>query len=382
MKKHVYLDYAATTPVDKAVVEKMIPYFNEYYGNPSSIHWYGEQADAILMQCRELVAQQFNVAPDEVIFTGGGTESDNLAIRSLAYMRREKHGAIRILTTPVEHPGVTRTIDQLVRINGFEVEYLPVDQYGMVDPQDVLSALSSNISLVSVIHGNNEIGSINPVGEIGQLCKDHGIPFHTDAVQSAAHLDFTLGSLKTDFISIGAHKFYGPKGVGALISSKHYPIEAVISGGSQEYGKRAGTQNVPLIIGLAESIKVLRANLVQDEAQFEHHRNLITEFVLESIPDVKLTGHPTKRLGNHSSFVFKDIDGNQLVRALDTKGFACSSGSACKSGNPKPSAVLKAIGLSFPWTSGSLRVTTGRHTTDEEVGEFCSVLAKTIKSLR
>ena len=382
MKKHIYLDYAATTPVDSAVLEKMYPYFQTYFGNPSSMHWFGEQAAAILMQSRDTVAQLFGVSPEEVIFTGSGTESNNLAIRSTPFYRREKHGAATILTTPIEHPGVAKTIEQLVRINGLNVEYLPVDQYGMVDPEDVRHALSNKIAMVSVMHANNEIGTLNPVAEIGKYCREHGIPFHTDSVQAAAHLDFTLSGINADFVSVGAHKFYGPKGVGALIARKNIPIEASITGGSQEYGKRAGTQNIPLIIGFTEALKVLRVNLKQDVELDRKLQKLILEQVLGTIPDAKLTGHPTQRLSNHSSFVFKGIDGNQLLKTLDSYGYACSSGSACKSGIAKENSVLKALGFSNEWSTGSVRITTGRDTTTEDVNGFCELLAEVVRILR
>ncbi len=377
----IYLDYAASTPVDERVLSKMLPYFTEQYGNPSSVHWYGQQAEAAVEQARSLVASLLNARADEVVFTSCGTESDNLALRGVAWAQRKRRGANHILISPVEHHAVLHTAQQLAE-QGFEIEYLPVDESGMVDPDDVRSAIRPGTALVSAIYANNEIGTINPVGEIGKACREAGVPFHTDAVQAAAHLKMDVDADNVDLLSIGAHKFYGPKGVGALYVRQGTPIEAAQAGGKQENGLRAGTHNVPYIVGLAEAFRLAQSTL-QERAQ--HHsalRDYLLGNVLENIPRARVTGHPSRRLPNHASFVFDNVDGNQLLMMLDIAGYACSSGSACKTGSPQPSEVLTAIGLARHWALGSLRVTTGRDSTPELIEQFSQVLAELIGRIR
>jgi len=382
VKQKIYLDYAATTPVDSRVIEAMLPYFNEYFGNPSSVHTFGQQAEAALERSRQTVAQVLNCEPDEVIFTSCGSESDNLALRGAAFSGLRQRGAKHILTNPVEHHAVTHTVEQLAEWHGFEVEYLPVDEYGLVSPEDVARRLRSDTAVVSVMYANNEIGTINPIAEIGTVCRNHGVPFHSDAVQGAAYLSADVQALNVDLLAIGAHKFYGPKGVGALYVRKGTRVIPTLTGGGQEYGLRAGTSNVPYIVGLAESFNLAQAERQSRTARLIPMRDQIIAQVLEHIPDAYLTGHPTRRLPNHTSFVFAGVDGNALLMMLDVAGFACSSGSACKTGDPEPSGVLTSLGLTRDLALGSLRVTLGKDTTSQEVNQFLDTLPELVTQAR
>ncbi len=375
----IYLDYAATTPLDERVLAAMLPYFSQAFGNPSSVHFFGQQAEAALERSRERVAAHFGARPDEIIFTSGGTESDNLAIRGTAFARMQKFGCRRILTTPVEHHAVLHTVEQLASLHGFKVEFLPVDSSGLVDPDDLRKAMDKDVALVSVIYANNEIGTINPMGEIGRVCREFGVPLHSDAVQAAAHLSMEGAEQYLDMISIGAHKFYGPKGVGGLYIRKGIDRMPVQTGGGQEYNLRAGTQNVPYIVGLAEAFELAQTGAVERAEHYRALRDRLIEGVLAAIPNSRLSGHRSDRLPNHASFVFAGVDGNRLLMLLDGAGFACSSGSACKVGDPKPSDVLKALGFSDKWALGSLRVTLGTGTKLEQIDAFLAALPELVK---
>jgi cysteine desulfurase len=381
-KEHVYFDYAATTPVDPRVLEAMLPYFNQQFGNPSSYHHHGQLAEAALENARQTVANVMNCLPSEVIFTSCGTESDNLAMRGAALLARQERGANHILITHMEHHAVSRTALQLSEIFGFELEILPVDEFGRVSVHDLDSRIRPGTAVVSVIYANNEIGTINQIQDLGALCRSRGVLFHTDAVQAAGYLPMHVNLLNADLISIGAHKFYGPKGVGALYIRQGVTLLPAQTGGGQEYGYRAGTQNVPYIVGLAEAFKH-----AQDERQnrilsVQPLRDYLIGTILEEIPDVRLTGHPIDRLPNHASFIFKDVDGNALLMMLDMEGFACSSGSACRTGNPEPSDVLTSLGITRNWALGSLRITLGSYTTSAEIERFLSILPGVISKLR
>jgi cysteine desulfurase len=381
-KTKIYLDYAATTPVDDRVLEAMLPYFNQAFGNPSSVHFFGQQAEAALEQAREQVALGLNCSSNEVIFTSCGTESDNLALRGAAFAARQKSGANHILISPVEHHAVSHTARQLADLYGFELELLPVDAYGCVDPDEVAHRLRRETAIVSVMQANNEIGTINPIAEIGAMCRAQGVIFHTDAVQAAAYLPVDVQALNVDLLSIGAHKFYGPKGIGALYVRKGTPLYPAQTGGAQESGLRAGTQNIPYIVGLAEAFLLAQSERKKRIAQVTPLRERLIGAILEEIPRSKLTGHPTQRLPNHTSFVFEGVDGNALLMMLDMAGFACSSGSACKTGSPEPSDVLIALGLPRTWALGSLRLTLGVGTRPEHVQELLQVLPGLIESAR
>ena len=384
MNGPIYLDHAATTPVDPRVLEAMLPYFSTDYGNPSSVHHFGRQAEKGLERARRTVADVLNCAPDEIIFTGCGSESDNLAVRGGALAAREQRGANHIVTTPIEHPAVLATARQLRDHFGFELTELPVDHEGRVNPDDVARALRPDTALVSVMYANNEIGTVEPAAEIAAVCRERGVPFHTDAVQAASQLDVDVQKLGVSTMAIGAHKFYGPKGVGALFVRKGSPLLPTQTGGSHEHGLRAGTQNVPYVVGLAEALKITVAEreTPSGNAKFRALRERIIEGVCNTIPDSALTGHRTERLPNHASFVFKGIDGNELLMHLDLAGIAASSGSACKTGDPTPSEVLRALGLTPEWALGSLRLTVGRQTTDAHVDRLLEVLPGIVKKMR
>jgi cysteine desulfurase len=377
-----YLDYAATTPVDPRVLEAMLPFFIRDFGNPSSVHMYGQRAEAALETARETLAAGLKCTSDEVIFTSCGSESDNLALRGTAFARREKRGAVHLLISPVEHHAVSNTCEQLARHFGFELEYLPVDQYGRVNPADVASRLRPTTAFVSVIYANNEIGTINPVAEIGVICRERGVPFHTDAVQAAAYLPVDVQTLNVDLMALGAHKFYGPKGIGALYIRKGLDLLPTQTGGGQEFGFRAGTSNIPYIVGMAEAFWLAQTERQQRVERLLPLRERIIGRALEEIPKAHLTGHPTERLPNHASFVFEGVDGNALLMLLDVHGYACSSGSACKTGNPEPSEVLTALGLPRSWALGSLRVTLGVNSMPEEVERFLDKLPELVSKVR
>ncbi len=382
MDNQIYLDYAATTPVDQRVLNAMLPYFKDNYGNPASLHRYGQRAEGAVERARETVAAALNCLRDEIIFTSCGSESDNLALRGTAAAMRNKTGANVLLCSRVEHHAVSKTVEQLERYYGFQVRWLETDQTGMVSPQTVEKAISKETAIVSVMYANNEIGTINPIVEIASVCRAHRIPFHTDAVQAAAYLKVDTGLLGVDLMSLGAHKFYGPKGIGVLYIRKNTPIIPLQTGGGQESGLRGGTLNVPYIIGMAEALSLAVREREQRIAQVLPLRDRIIGTILEEIPESRLTGHPVSRLPNHCSFSFRNVDGNTLVTLLDSAGFACSSGSACKTGNPEPSEVMTSIGLSPEWGLGSLRVTLGASTTPAQVEAFLDALPDLIKKCR
>jgi cysteine desulfurase len=378
----IYLDYSATTPVDSRVLEAMTPYFSASFGNPSSVHRYGQLAEAAIDSARETVARILNCQPDEIIFTSCGSESDNLAIRGAAYARREKTDAKWILASRAEHPAVVNTLKHLEKYEGFVLEWLDVDEHGFVTPETVAKAICNNTAIVSVMYANNEIGTINNIKAIAEICKAKNILFHTDAVQAAAYLPLDVNELGVDMMSLGAHKFYGPKGVGALYVRKGTPLVSQQTGGGQEFSLRAGTQNVPYIVGFAEALRLTNEEREQRIVNVKPLRDKIIGTVLETISDSKLTGDMDARLPHHASFAFKDVDGNLLLTLLDAAGFACSSGSACKTGNPEPSEVMNAIGLSRDWGLGSLRVTLGKDTTPEHIDSFLSILPGLVEKAR
>lgn len=369
-KERIYLDYSATTPIDPLVLEEMIPYLESEFGNPSSVHQFGQRAEGALEQARDTIAGLLNCDSSEIIFTSGGTESDNLALRGVALRARKDRGADHLLISPVEHHAVTRTAQQLADWFGFELEYLHVDQYGRVDPGDVHRKIRPTTALVSVIYANNEIGTINPIGQIGEICRSQCIPFHTDAVQAGAYLPINVRELNVDLLSLGAHKFYGPKGIGILYKNSNVELLPTQTGGGQEYSRRSGTENVAYIAGMAAALRLAdreRETVSQHLREIQGH---LVGCILEEISGSQLTGHPIERLPNHSSFVFEKVDGNRLLMMLDLEGFACSSGSACKTGSPEPSEVLLALKLPAELALGSLRITIGRWTTPAQIEQF------------
>ncbi len=379
---NMYMDYAASTPVDERVVAVMLPYFSEFYGNPSSLHLFGQKAESALEQSRREIATCIKANPTEIIFTSCGSESDNLALRGVAFAARHNSGSNHLIVSPIEHPAVLITARQLEELHGFEVSWLPVTKTGIVTAQSVNELIRDNTALVSVMHANNEIGTLNPIEEIGAVCRDRGIVFHTDAVQSAAHFPIDVTSNKVDLLSIGAHKFYGPKGVGALYVRSGTNLISSLTGGSQEFGLRAATQNIPLIVGMAKAFKLVQEEHKKRTNQIQPLRDLLINKILSDVPGSQLTGDPANRLPNHASFVFEDVDGNMLIQVLDAAGFACSSGSACKTGDPEPSAVLTKMDYPPSWALGSLRVTLGKDTSRDDVESFLDKLPGSIQQVR
>lgn len=378
----IYLDYAATTPVDNRVLDAMLPYFRESFGNPSSIHRYGQKAESAVDDAREKVATVLHCRPEEILFTSCGSESDNLALRGAALAKRKISGQKWILTARNEHHAVSKTAIQLEKEYGFLLEWLDLDVHGAVMPASLSKAVCNETALASVMYANNEIGTINPIKELAEVARSHNIAFHTDAVQAAAYLDVDIEKLGVDLMSLGGHKFYGPKGVGALYVRKGTSLIPHLTGGGQEFGLRAGTQNVPYIVGFAEALSLVAGEREIRIAHVKPLRDQIIGRVLEEIPDSKLTGHPENRLPNHASFIFKDVDGNLLLQMLDSAGFACSSGSACKTGNPEPSEVITLLGYSRDWALGSLRITLGVDSTARQVDSFLNTLPGLVEKAR
>jgi cysteine desulfurase len=360
----------------------MLPYFTENYGNPSSIHAFGRAAEKAVEGARRDCAEVLNCSPEEIIFTSCGSEADNLALRGAALAARAANGASHIVTTPVEHHAVGHTARQLAGSFGFELTVLPVDEAGRVDPEDVSEAIRPETSVVSVMYANNEVGTIQPIEEIARLAHERGALVHTDAVQAASQLDVDVQRLGVDMLALGAHKFYGPKGVGALYVRQGTPLLPVQTGGGHERGLRAGTHNVPYIVGMAKALQLTAERREGDNARFALLRNRLIREIPARIPEARLTGHPADRLPNSASFAFKNVDGNELLMHLDVAGIAASSGSACKTGDPEPSDVLTAMGLPREWALGSLRLTVGRATTGAEIERTLAVLPGIVGTLR
>jgi cysteine desulfurase len=377
---NVYFDFAATTPVDPEVLDSMLPYFSEDFGNPSSIHRHGQKGEAAIEGARISIAEILACDPTEIIFTSGGSEANNLALRGTALFRRREMGANRILISPVEHDTVQKTAKQLRDIFNFQLEYIPVDGDGKIILNELQKMVGYDVAIVSAIYGNNEIGTINPIDEIGQICATYGIPFHTDAVQAMGYLDIKVAE-NIKLISAGAHKFYGPKGVGFLYKSKSVNLISTQTGGAQEGGLRAGTHNVPYIVGMATALKKSRLQQQVYMKNYSDMRNKVIKSVMESVPTARLTGSKDNRLSNHASFIINGIDGNELVMALDLEGFSCSSGSACKTGNPEPSEVLLAIGMDPILAKGSLRITVGRTTSFDQIDQLVNTLTGILSRL-
>lgn len=377
----IYLDHAATTPVDPRVLEAMWPHFGERFGNPSSVYALGREAATALDAARQTVAEILHAQPRDIIFTSGGTESDNLAIRGCALAQR-KRGKNHIITSPVEHHAVGHTIDQLVREFGFEATIVPVDRYGVVDPDDVGRAISERTALVSIMYANNEVGTIEPLPEIAAITRARRVPFHTDAVQAGGSLDLDVERLGVDLLSLSAHKFYGPKGVGVLYVRRHTPLLPVQTGGGHERSRRAGTENVPYIVGLATALRLAHEEREAQNARVAALRDRLVQGILSSIADVELTGHPTDRLPNSASLVFHGIEGEAILLNLDAKGVAASSGSACTSASLEPSQVLLAMQLPVEVCHGSLRLTLGKDNTAEDVDYVVSILPEIVAKLR
>ncbi|HEY7348028.1 MAG TPA: cysteine desulfurase NifS [Ktedonobacterales bacterium] len=373
-----YLDHAATTPTDPRVVEAMLPYFSQAYGNASSIYALGRAAQKALDEAREQIAAILDCRPTELIFTGCGSESDNLAVKGAAQANQKKGN--HIITSAIEHHAILHTCQYLEKF-GYEVTYLPVDRYGRVAPAAVERAITDKTILVSIMYANNEVGTIQPISEIGQICRARRIPFHTDAVQAGGALDLNVNRLSVDMLSLSAHKFYGPKGVGILYIRQGTRILPQLQGGSQERNRRAGTENVPGIVGAGEALRLAYAELETTNTRLRAQRDQLIARLL-TIPGTHLTGHPTERLPNNASFCFERIEGESVLLSLDMLGIAASSGSACTSASLDPSHVLLAMGIPTELAHGSLRLTLGKENTQDDVDAIAQALPGIIEKLR
>lgn len=375
----IYLDNAATTPVDKRVLETMLPYYSDVFGNPSSPYSYGQEAKKAIEEAREKVAKALGADSDEIYFTSGGSESDNWALKGVAYALKDKGN--HIITTEIEHHAVLNTCRYLEK-EGFKVTYLPVDEYGLVKPEDLKKAITDKTILVSIMFANNEIGTIEPIEELVKIAHEKNVYFHTDAVQAVGNIPIDVKKLDVDLLSLSAHKIYGPKGVGALYIKKGVKIHSLIQGGTQERNRRAGTENVPGIVGLGEAIELITKDLDSHINKLTFLRDKLINGILEKIPYARLNGHPTKRLPGNVNVSFEFIDGESLILNLDMAGICASSGSACTSGSLEPSHVLLAIGRSRELARGSLRLTIGKDNTEEDIDKVLEVLPQIIKRLR
>ena len=383
-QRPIYLDHAATTPVRPTVLEAMLPFFTEAYGNPSSIHGTGRGASVALQKARQTLADLLGARPSEIIFTGCGTESDNAALRGIAAARRAATGANRIITTPIEHKAILQTAEALRDHHGFALTLLPVDGDGRVPIEALADALAvpDEVALVSVMAANNEVGTIEPIAELGALCRAAGVPFHTDAVQAGGKLDLTVSALQVDAMSLGAHKFYGPKGVGLLYLRAGTPFHAYMTGGSHEGGRRAGTENVPLIVGMAKALELAEAERATEGPRLRALRDRLIGGMLEGVDGAALTGSAVHRLDNHASFVIDGADAEGMLIALDLAGVAASSGSACASGANRPSHVLDALGIPPAQAAGALRFSLGAATTVEDIDYVVGELPRIVERVR
>ena len=377
--KPIYLDYAATTPVDPAVFEAMKPYLQRDFGNPSSAHQFGQHALTAVEKARREVAELIGAAPAEIVFTSGGTESDNAAIKS-AWFTRKKRGC-HIITSAIEHHGVLAPCHFLEAL-GAQITLIPVGSSGIVDPDDIKKAITDKTVLISIMHANNEIGTIQPLHEIGRLAKEREILFHTDAVQTAGHVELNVDDLRLDFLSLSAHKLYGPKGVGALYIRKGVPFEPLLHGGGHEKGRRSSTHNVPGIVGLGCASAIAGAGLQNEAGHVGRLRDLLWTRIKNVIPEIFLNGSEDQRLPNNLNISVAHVEGESLLMNLDTEGIAVSTGSACSSESGTVSHVLKALGLEPDAARGSLRITPGKFTTGEEIDAVSEILPKIVDRLR
>ena len=375
----IYLDYAATSPVLPEVLDAMLPFFMSCFGNPSGIHENGRETRKAVEQARREVAETLGAESREIVFTSGGSEGDNLAIEGTAFALREKGN--HIITSQIEHHAVLNTCRWLEK-QGFRVTYLPVDASGLVDPDSVRDAIGNDTVLVSIMTANNEIGTVEPVSKIGEICREKGVLFHTDAVQAIGMMNIHAAKINADLISLSAHKFHGPKGTGALYIRKGTKLESLIHGGAQERGLRAGTENVPGIVGMGKAITVAAKEREENQQRIRELRDQMIRIVLERIPGSQLNGHPEKRLANNCHFSFAGIESEALLLRLDLAGISVSGGSACTSGSMEPSHVLQAIGLKDEMLKSGIRMTMGRETTREEIEKTAEKMSEIIADLR
>jgi cysteine desulfurase len=373
------LDYAATTPTHPEVMKAMLPYFTESFGNPSSIHSYGQEAKDAIERARNKVAALIGAKSEEIVFTGSGTEADNFAVKGVALSRQAKGN--HVITSSIEHHAVLETCKFLEK-QGFSVTYLPVDGYGMVDPNDVKKAITKKTILVSIMHANNECGTIEPVAQIGNIAREAEIYFHTDAVQTAGHIPLGVNKLNVDLLSISAHKLYGPKGIGALYIRKGTRISPFMHGGNQEKGRRASTENVPGIVGFGKAAEIAQQEMLEEAQKLTALRDRLIEGILRGIEYTQLNGHPVKRLPNNVNVSINYVEGESILLNLDLDGICASTGSACTSADLEPSHVLVAMGLPHLQAHSSLRFTLGKWTTEEETNKVLEVLPGIVSKLR
>jgi cysteine desulfurase len=377
--KRIYLDYAATTPMRSEVLEAMQPYLTEVFGNPSSIYSYGHEAKAGVDKARTAVASLLGAREEEIVFTGGGTEADNFAIKGIGFANRSKGN--HIITSSIEHHAVLETC-QFMETQGFAVTYLQVDKYGMVDPDDVKNAITPETILITIMHANNEIGTIQPISEIGRIAREAGVYFHTDAVQTAGHIPSDVNELNVDMLSTSAHKLYGPKGVGALYLRKGTRIIPLIHGGEQENNRRASTENVAGIVGFGKAAELAKLELKVESTRIAAMRDRLVNSLEKNIDEIQLNGHRTRRLPNNINLTVAYTEGESIVLNLDLKGICASTGSACTSSSLEPSHVLVAIGLPQEIAYSSFRMTLGKWNTDEDIDRVIQVLPEVIADLR
>ena len=377
--QRIYVDNAATTPVRAEVLQEMLPFFSEHFGNPSSLHFFGRKTKAGLEEARERVANAIGAKKEEIVFTSGGTEADNLAIKGTAWAKQNKGN--HIITSSIEHHAVLETCHYLEK-NGFDVTYLPVDSTGLVNPDDVRAAITDKTILISIMHGNNEIGTVQPIAEIGAIAKEKGITFHTDAVQTVGNIPVNVDDLNCNLLAISAHKIYGPKGVGALYVRKGTRLVSLFHGGEQERRRRAGTENLASIVGFGKAIDMAVAEMPERMQRLTALRDKLINGVLTKVPYTRLNGHPEKRLPGNSNIVFEFIEGESVLLNLDMVGVAASTGSACSSASLEPSHVLTAIGLPHEIAHGSLRFSLGKDTTEAEIDRLIELIPPIINKLR
>jgi len=379
MKRKIYLDYAATTPVDPRVVKAMLPYFSEKFGNTMSLHSWGQTAKLVLEESREVMADLIGAKANEIIFTSSASESNNLALKGVAFANKNKGD--HIIISSIEHPCIIQSAKWLEN-QGFKVTKLRVDKYGLVNPEDVKKVIRKDTILVSVMHANNEIGTIEPIKEIGKICKERGVFFHTDCAQSFGKVPIDINKMNIDLLTASSHKMYGPKGAGFLFIREGIKIESLLHGGGHESGLRSSTVNVAAIIGFAEATKICKKEMEKESKRQVKLRNKLIKGLLKRIELSFLNGHPTKRLPNNANFWFSFVEGESLVVQLDLLGVASSTGSACSTAKLEPSHVLLAIGLKPQEAHGSLRLSLGRWTTEKEINYVLEVLPQVIKKLR
>ena len=377
MSRRVYLDHNASTPVHPEVVAEMLPYFTELYGNPSSIHAFGREARDGMDLARERVARFLKVSPPEIVFTSGGTESDNFAVKGLAWARGKGH----LITSQVEHHAVLRTCRAL-EAQGFDLTCVGADEFGMVDPDEVRRAIRPDTIAISIMHANSEVGTIQPIAAIGRIAREHDVPFHVDAVQTFGKLPLDVDALGIDALSFSAHKIYGPKGVAGLFVRKGTKMVAVQHGGEHERRRRAGTENLPGIVGLGKAVAVRARDMQAEAERVGALRDRLWQGVSARVPDVRLSGHPTQRLPGTASLLFRHVESESIVLGLDLKGIGVSAGSACTSGNVEPSHVLVAMGISVDWAMGAVRCSLGRSTTAEDIDYVVECVEPLVRKLR